>query len=353
MSVKSKEKLSVLIVPLASGDIIRLKRCIYSVEKQFTTEDMDIELEWDMHIVVNSQDQEFIQQVKDELCDKYHVVFTRSDGTPGTGKNSVFDYFRRQKNQYDYLFQIDGDDFIYPCAMRQISKTLSKANKPDIVSFQSMDWLSTNFTEQMQHAEISKGKLWLYSWCKNEPNLREIKDFVYVDDPNFGKKGRIFTPGTSMILSGDLLRTQYNLRHTNTIKLFEDYYFYLKLFNLHIRKEARMIHTNHSFYYVYDKTNEHSISTNNCFYSPKEIGLLTGFAKENNLMDKHPKDHLEFIRLEDTEMELSDKVVFVRNMVDKFPCKMKSLDDNRIKEQALRPLLQKFSNPVNPIPCKI
>lgn len=40
------------------------------------------------------------------------LVQTQSNGTPGKGKQSVIEYFL--STDFDYLIQIDGDDFLYP-----------------------------------------------------------------------------------------------------------------------------------------------------------------------------------------------------------------------------------------------
>lgn len=333
----SNKKIRVLIAPLASSDLPRLQRCLHSIETQLPTDDLDIEIEFDISVVLNSKNMNFAIETQKVLRDRYDTIITQSDGTPGTGKNSVFDYFRKKNSKekvYDYLFQIDGDDFIYPCALRRLSKALSEEGMPDVLSFQSMDWLSTNFTDKMSHAPIIPNKLWLYSWCDNEVNLREIPEFKYVTSDDFATGGRIFTPGTTMWLSHKFLTEHANVKHTNKISLFEDYLFYLKLFKLHLDGHIHMAHTNHSFIYVYDKTNEDSVSTENCFYGPKELNMLRGFVEKNNMMDKHPKDDMPFVTLgKIDDFELEDKIIWCRYMIDKFPAKMRSQTMDEIKQR--------------------
>ena len=326
-------KVKLLFVPLTSGDIHRLRRCIYSLESLIPVNEDDIKIEYDIKIVVNTKDKDYENLVTEEFSGKYHVEITESDGTPGTGKNAVFDFFRKQKKRYDYLFQIDGDDMLYPCALGQVSKYFLAGW--DVVSFQSMDWISTNYTTQMSHSPIIPEKLWLYSWCDQEVNLREIQAFEYVTDKDFGKKGgRIFTPGTSMILSRKMLKNHPDVRHTNKIKLFEDYLYFLKLFNLHVKGHIRMCSVNNSYIYIYDRTNENSVSTQNCYYGQKELGMLTGFCKDNNIMDKHPTRDMEFIRTGTLKwVERKDKIFWIRHLISKFPdIKMNSADLTKKKE---------------------
>lgn len=328
-------KAKLLIVPLTSGDIVRLRRCIYTIERLIPVDESDIKIDYDVKIVVNTQSKEYEQQVIDEFGEKYHVEITQSDGTPGTGKNSVFDFFRSQKTRYDYLFQVDGDDMLYPTALHQVAKYF-KAGW-DVVSFQSMDWLSTNYTDQMSHSAIIPNKLWLYSWCDHEVNIRDIPAFEYVTDEGFGTKGgRIFTPGTSMILSRKTLKNHPDVRHTNEIKLFEDYLYFLKLFNLHIKGKIKMCSVNNSYIYIYDRTNENSISTKNCFYGKKELDILVGFCKKNDMMDTHPNRDMEFVRTGTLDFaERRDKIFWIRHLIAKFPSiKMNSVDLGKKKKNS-------------------
>lgn len=328
-------KAKLLIVPLTSGDIHRLDRCLYTIENLIPVQENDIEISYDIKIVVNTKDESYAKLVQETYGDRYEIEITESDGTPGTGKNSVFDYFRKQKKRYDYLFQVDGDDMLYPTALIQLSKYFKDGW--DVVSFQSMDWLSTNFTKQMSHAPVIPDKLWLYSWCDQEINIRQIAAFEYVTDDGFGTKGgRIFTPGTSMVLSRKMLKNHADVRHTNEIKLFEDYLYFLKLFNLHIKEKIRMCSVNNSYIYIYDRTNENSISTNNCYYGKKELGLLRGFCEENKIMDKHPKTDMPFIRIgKPNHADRKDKIFWIRHLISRYPAiKMHSLDHNKQKKMS-------------------
>lgn len=318
-----KPHYKLLIVPLTSGDLNRLKRCVYSVERQVIQDSAHATFEVDIKIVVNTKTPGYYDQVCREFEDRYEVIETPSDGTPGTGKNSVFEVFRKSKVKYDYLFQIDGDDFLYPTALTMISRPLAKGY--DVVSFQSMDWFSTEFTEGMSHAKIDHN-LWLYSWCENELNLREIGKFVYVTDKDFGTGGRIFTPGTSMLLSRKFLCKFRQVVHTNEISLFEDYLFFLKLFRLHCHKKIKMCHLNNSFIYVYDRANESSVSTLNSFYGAREMEILKGYVKDHKLEKFHPAKDLPFEVLGKPDpLKLEDKIDWVAHCVRKFPVKLKTL----------------------------
>lgn len=126
--------------------------------------------------------------------------------------------------------------------------------------------------------------------------------------------------------------------------MFEDYLFYLKLFNLHLNGKIKMCHTNNSYMYVYDKANEHSVSTKNFLYSHKEINILRGFAQRNKMMDKHPREHLPFVKLGvPMHFNLKDKVLWVRMCMMKYPADLKSLDPEKDRRKQLSQVNQQRS----------
>ena len=95
-------------------------------------------------IIVNSTNSEYYKNV----CDKFkkyniEIIETESNGKPGKGHNSVIDYFKNNP-EYDYLIPIDGDDFLYPNALKQIYKILFY--NPTIVVGGNEDFIS-NFKE--------------------------------------------------------------------------------------------------------------------------------------------------------------------------------------------------------------
>ena len=81
-------------------------------------------IDYKVVIIVNSLNSNYYHDV----CNKFEnidvkIIQTQSNGKPGMGHNSVIHYFK-QNPQYDYLIPIDGDDFLYPQALHQLSKIL-------------------------------------------------------------------------------------------------------------------------------------------------------------------------------------------------------------------------------------
>ncbi len=86
---------------LTSRNFKCLKRQFVSLPKQHTT------------VVINTLDKEYESLVQNWCFqEKINCVATESNGYPGKGKNAVLDHFL--DSSYDYMVQIDGDDFLQP-----------------------------------------------------------------------------------------------------------------------------------------------------------------------------------------------------------------------------------------------
>lgn len=84
-------------------------------------------------VVINTLDEEFKAQAVD-FCTRHDIEHhvTQSDGTPGTGKNSVLKLFLESDNEY--MVHIDGDDFVTPYG-RNLYRTIAiQPNSPDLIA---------------------------------------------------------------------------------------------------------------------------------------------------------------------------------------------------------------------------
>ena len=93
----------ILVAILTSGKPEKLGRCIQSVTNNSSL--------FERIVICNSNDENFINLASQISYDN-NINFRTSvsNGTPGKGKNSVLDYFLT--TDCDWLFQIDGDDYI-------------------------------------------------------------------------------------------------------------------------------------------------------------------------------------------------------------------------------------------------
>ena len=113
--------MNTLVAILTSDKIDKLERCIKSVLQQTPLSDIVV--------IINTADTQYVTSAQ-HTCKKYGIRYevTISNGTPAMGKNSVLDFFLN--TEYDYLTQIDGDDYLTPNAIDKIHSIIQ--NNPDI-----------------------------------------------------------------------------------------------------------------------------------------------------------------------------------------------------------------------------
>lgn len=116
----------ILCVVLTSSDISACKRAVNSLPEHAN-----------VHVMCNSQNNRYLSELRHSDIDVpiYHSV---SNGTPGCGKQSVIDHFLN--TDYDYLLQIDGDDFLYLTGYDMISDYLNQ-KQPDVLGLLNEDIL--------------------------------------------------------------------------------------------------------------------------------------------------------------------------------------------------------------------
>jgi len=100
-------------------------------------------IDYTIFIIVNSTDNTYYNRVKETFkLEDVIIIKTNSNGKPGMGHNSVINVFRNHK-AYDYMLLLDGDDFLYPCALHQLSKCFDKVENIDMLMMKSTDKLNT------------------------------------------------------------------------------------------------------------------------------------------------------------------------------------------------------------------
>jgi glycosyltransferase involved in cell wall biosynthesis len=113
--------MNTLIAILTSDKIDKLERCIKSLYQQ-----VDLN---DIVVIINALDTQYVKSAE-QVCKKYGIRYdiTVSNGSPAKGKNSVLDFFL--STEYEYVTQIDGDDYLTPNAISKIHNIIE--NNPDI-----------------------------------------------------------------------------------------------------------------------------------------------------------------------------------------------------------------------------
>ncbi|MYC72278.1 MAG: hypothetical protein F4X17_16365 [Gemmatimonadetes bacterium] len=130
---------------LTSLDLPRLKRAIQSVQEQTSLLPFWVE--------INSRNSKYVDRAA-TLCEEMRVEYhiSKSTGKPGIGKQAVFDRFTNNF-QEPFLFLLDGDDWLYPCASQSIQQTIHQYSSLDVVTYIPLDLIQPRFG----HHPIAKG----------------------------------------------------------------------------------------------------------------------------------------------------------------------------------------------------
>ena len=117
-----------LVCLLTSNYPEKLKRSIESVIPQTQ----------DVVVVCNTLDSSY-PQVATLIAESYGLqcIVTESNGTPAKGKNSVLEYFL--STDYDYLTQVDADDYLLPDAVSTIRDTIKQNPSLDVLGLKNMN----------------------------------------------------------------------------------------------------------------------------------------------------------------------------------------------------------------------
>jgi|TARA_R110000765_G_scaffold343805_2_gene433823 hypothetical protein len=104
----------ILTAVLTSEDSSKLDRCLRTLESQTDT-----------LVVCNTTDEQYPKEAE-KIASKYSAKFiqTESNGKLGKGKNSVLEHFSR--TDMDFLFLVDGDDFVYPNTLETVNFIVDK-----------------------------------------------------------------------------------------------------------------------------------------------------------------------------------------------------------------------------------
>jgi len=128
---KKEAEHPVRVAILTSWDLPRLQRAIQSVKSQQSPMPFWVE--------INSTNQDYIAQAT-ALCKKMraHCHISESTGRAGVGKQAVFDGFGHQFEE-PFLYLLDGDDWLYPCASRSLYHTVLHGRGLDVVTYVPLD----------------------------------------------------------------------------------------------------------------------------------------------------------------------------------------------------------------------
>ena len=227
----------ILTTILTSRDIQKFQRCIESVLPQT-----------DCVVVCNTLDTEYAKQVENYCKGKsVKLINTISNGWPSMGKQTVLDHF--SKTDYDYLFLIEGDDFIYPNTLEILNVMVEKHHPIDIMALTNQEVLM---------GELMSMKDWRTSKLFDErmrPALEQLPlDTVRSFLENTQTAIEITGDGINRIVLYSKKGAQ--IKYDTSIKSGDDFVFGCEARLLHEKGDITMYLTNCPELYVYDQNDK-------------------------------------------------------------------------------------------------
>ena len=218
-------------------------------------------LNYTVIIVVNTLDVTYYKKVKEEFKNiNVEIIQTYSNGRPGMGHNSCIELFKIRKH-YEYMLLLDGDDFLYPYALHQLSKCFEIESHLDMIVLKSTDKLKYNeetfdiFDISLNNNFIISSKLYteykLYPWNKEHMNIC-----------NFYKNS-LCTPFRLFLLNQNIFNYYDNNLFHNECDLYDDYLTFLYFIKYSLNPNLKCFIIPGKFIYLYNSININSITHNN------------------------------------------------------------------------------------------
>ena len=218
-------------------------------------------LDYSIIIVVNSLDVTYFKKVKIEFENiDVEIIQTPSNGKPGMGHNSCIELFKIRK-QYEYMLLLDGDDFLYPYALNQLSKCFEQESHLDMIYLKSTDKLKYNnedndiFDITLNNNFIITSKLYvehkLYPWNK---------DHMYISNCF---KNSLCTPIRLFLLNRNIFNYHTSELFHNECELYDDYLTFLYFIKYSLNSNLKCFIIPGKFIYLYNSININSITHNN------------------------------------------------------------------------------------------
>ena len=224
----------ILTTILTSKEIDKFQRCLNSVISQ--TECL---------VICNTLDNDYAKQVE-AICSTQPVRYIRTESTgwPSGGKQTVLDYF--SKTDYDYLFLIEGDDFIYPNTLEILNVMVEKHHPIDIMALTNQEVLM---------GELMSMKDWRTSKLFDE-RMRPALEQLPLDTV----RSFLENTQTAIDITGDGInrivlysKKGAQIKYDTNIKSGDDFVFDCEARLLHEKGDIVMYLTNCPELYVYDQ----------------------------------------------------------------------------------------------------
>ena len=234
------------LITLLTSSNSKLLKLSYNTIKQQINHNFN----YTIVIVVNTLNTEYFEEVLNEFKDiEVEIIETESNGKPGKGHNSLFEIFKKKK-QYDYLIPIDGDDFLYPYALYQLSKIIHSKN-PDILVLQGNDILSW-YNDSTNSTDIYLNNCFYLIKQDEYPDNKWKFNKNSVNINPFIKNNKFITPIRLILCNRKILNLNITHFYCEKCNVLDDYLFYLHFINIYIKKLLNIFIINSNHIYLYN-----------------------------------------------------------------------------------------------------
>jgi len=220
-----------------------------------------------MVVIINTLDLAYSHQAQ-EYCILNNIehYVTESNGTPGKGKNSLLDKFL--ESDYDYMVQIDGDDYLTPHGVWLYNHLAQTESPPDVVCLTEQ----VSLTHKPLHIPTFKkehGRLPEFDDLSIEATRPFYTDYAYLDDYNIDRMSdaaksiinywveqkKYSEPNETHCRITWYSRKAAQCRFREDIHIGEDTIHYFLMKNLHVNGQLTfMSNTESPPTYIYDQS---------------------------------------------------------------------------------------------------
>lgn len=279
-----RDKIKLMIICLNSSKLHLTKRCINSIKDLRKVE----WIEYDIWCNVNTLNNEYYKEISKiyNKDNKVKVIRTKSNGRPGKGHQSCIQLYEEQKEKYDYMAMIDGDDMYYPSALIQFSKYINDYNI-DILHLLLNDYVSIgnkgrNVNKKYKNISYDFN---LFSCFNEHKNFFKILKTVDIfKNPIYEGK----TPSRILLVSNKIFKVNYEIKYSEEMKLYDDITPIMDLMKetiLNNNKRLNIYSISDSNIYLYNSLNDESMTKKFTKEKrEKEAELFREYLKKNPIL---------------------------------------------------------------------
>lgn len=244
-----------LVSILCSSNIRLVRESLNSVINQINFDDYHI------FIIVNTLDEVFYQDVIREFGYNKHeklkkIIRTESNGYPGKGHNSVLEIFY---NNYDYenLIKVDGDDFLFPCAIERINN-IQTIEKSDVITLPGNCSVSNTVCNYNKQRKIDE-KTGMYYRDYNIQLGYHIIEIANIKNIHEGFNTLTITPLRLLCINRKILSKYMKLYNEEMTKGVDIEYCVILYKELH-NPNYNITHLSDPYIYLYNGINDNSVT---------------------------------------------------------------------------------------------